>query len=198
MLTLVSLIIRRRRIGEMSLPACTGTVVRRPSGWANCLWEPRCRISAKPSPSNARITSRGLRTGRRGNLRGDRLDPYELGFELGLSVFQKHRDDLSEILGELIQTAGLRVRTGEPRNVAHEQACLEILLDYGGELPHWIDALSLECRGTPARDDQRIIHATHRRVTPLPAAPPTTGPGTRRPSARGPEAPHLAEHREAF
>ena len=82
-------------------------------------------------------------------LRGDRLDPYELGFEFGLPVFQKHGDDLSEIPGKLIQAAGLRVGTGKPGNVAHEQTCLEILLDYGGELPHLIEALSLECRGEP-------------------------------------------------
>jgi hypothetical protein len=59
----MSRVICRRSVGEMSRPGWKGTVVTRPSGWRNCLCEPRCRTSAKPSRSSSATTSRGLRTG---------------------------------------------------------------------------------------------------------------------------------------
>ncbi len=53
----------RSSIGEISCPWWKGTVVPRPSGWRNCLWELRCRTSLNPSFSGRAMTSQGLRTG---------------------------------------------------------------------------------------------------------------------------------------
>ncbi len=72
--------ILRSSVGEMSRPECNGTVVTRPSGWRNCLCEPRCRTSVKPCALRSATTSRGFKTGmsptvRRPGYCGDRRTP---------------------------------------------------------------------------------------------------------------------------
>jgi hypothetical protein len=77
----------------MSRPACTGTVVARPSGCRNCLWEPRCRTSTKPNRPRRAITSRGFSTGGRVTLAlgdEDRLGADEFRFQRWLSVLKEH------------------------------------------------------------------------------------------------------------
>jgi len=41
----ISFAIRRKSIGDISLPLWKGTVVALPSGWRDCLCEPRCRTA---------------------------------------------------------------------------------------------------------------------------------------------------------
>lgn len=50
----------------------------------------------------------------------DRLDPHELGIHLGLTVFEKHLQDLSKIRVQFVEARSLRMRAGEPRHVADE------------------------------------------------------------------------------
>lgn len=74
----------------MSRPAWNGAVVHRPSGWRNCLWEPRCRTSVKtvggeqdddlPRPEDGQVAHES------GNL--DCSDVDELRFERRLAVLQ--------------------------------------------------------------------------------------------------------------
>lgn len=47
----------------ISRPLCTGTVVLRPSGWVNRRWDPRDRISTKPSLRSTFIKTRAVTTG---------------------------------------------------------------------------------------------------------------------------------------
>jgi hypothetical protein len=66
----------------------------------------------------------------------DGLRPDEFPFQLGLAVLEKHRDDLFEVLPQLVDASALRVRTRPSRDIAHEQTRAGIPLDDGREVSH--------------------------------------------------------------
>jgi rhamnose utilization protein RhaD (predicted bifunctional aldolase and dehydrogenase) len=59
-----SLYVERVRAMKPSISRAPDAVRRRRSACRYCLWEPRCRTSAKPRPSRRATTSRGLRVGK--------------------------------------------------------------------------------------------------------------------------------------
>jgi len=73
------------------------------------------------------MTSRGFRIGGFPTLaHRDRLNPYELGFELGFSVLEEKGYDFLQVPLELVQRLGLTVRTREPRHEADVEAGFRI------------------------------------------------------------------------
>ena len=78
----------------------------------------------------------------------DRLNPLEFGLQLGKAIFQEHRDDLAEVLGQFVQATRLRVRARKTGNIAHEQTSLEILFDNDGKSSHGFRTLGLSCGAT--------------------------------------------------
>ena len=94
----ISLQICRSKIGEISLPEWKGTVVPRPSKCRNCLCEPRCRTSSKPSCVNIKTIFFGLRTGILPILcHHDCLCADEFGFKFRNAVLKEQLDDLFQI-----------------------------------------------------------------------------------------------------
>src|SRR5215204_2221447 len=131
----------RRSVGEISRPACIGTVVTRPSACRNCLWDPHWRTSTNPSRSRRAITSRGLRTGTDPTARGglsdeDGLRPDELRLEGRLAVLHEHADYLAKVGVQFIEAVPLAVCTRESGYVPDEDAGLRIAFDHGGVSAH--------------------------------------------------------------
>ena len=61
---------------------------------------------------------------------GDVLDPDKLGLQHGFSIFQKHCNNIVQIVIDFIQCFSLGVSTGEARNKANEQPCFRAPLNY--------------------------------------------------------------------
>ena len=51
------------------------------------------------------------------HLRCDRLNPYELGFELWVAVLEEHGNNFFKVLGEFLASGALGMRPGKARNV---------------------------------------------------------------------------------
>ena len=82
-------------------------------------------------------TSLGLRIGSLGNSTySNKLCSDELGFDLWLSIFQEHGQNLAEVRVQLIERFRLRVCTGETRNEAYEEAGLRRPFDDCGVRLH--------------------------------------------------------------
>ena len=60
----------------------------------------------------------------------DVLNPNKLGLQHWLAVFQKHCNDIMQIVIDLIQRFSLRVGTGEAGHETNEQAGLWASLNY--------------------------------------------------------------------
>jgi len=61
---------------------------------------------------------------------GDVLNPHELGFQHGLAIFQKHCNDIMQVVVEFIQRFPLGMCAGKTRNETNEQAGLWAPLNY--------------------------------------------------------------------
>jgi len=66
----------------------------------------------------------------------DGLRADELTLQLGFTVLEKHRDDLFEILSQLVDARALRVRARPSWDIAHEQTRIRVPLDDRRERPH--------------------------------------------------------------
>lgn len=62
----------------------------------------------------------------------DVLNPDELGFELGLAVFEKHADDFLEVAVELVERFALRMRARKARNETDKQPGLRAPFNHRG------------------------------------------------------------------
>jgi hypothetical protein len=69
-----------------------------------------------------------------GDLEGLRSD--EFGVEIRIAIFEKHGDNLFEVLSEFVDCYALRMRTRPPGDVADINAGLSIFLDDRGKVPH--------------------------------------------------------------
>ncbi len=58
------------------------------------------------------------------------LNPDKLGLQYGLTIFQKHCNNIVQIVVDFIQRLPLGMCTGETGNKANEQACLWAPLNY--------------------------------------------------------------------
>ncbi len=105
--------------------------MHRPRASRNCLCEPRCLISEKPSLMRIETTSADLSIG---TLPTDLsysnvLHPYELGFEYRLAIFKEHSDYFLEVAIDLVQRFALRVCARETRNETDKKARLGATFD---------------------------------------------------------------------
>src|SRR6185369_1218625 len=124
----------RRSPGEISRPLWSGTVVTRPSGCRNCLCEPRCRISTKPSCCNAAMTCRGLSIGSLTTLgHFNQLRTDELRLNVWFTILKQHLDNFPEIAAEFVKTLTLRVCAGHPRNESDIEAGVGVPFDNGSK-----------------------------------------------------------------
>ena len=65
-----------------------------------------------------------------GSSNGDVLDSDKLGLHHGLSIFQKHCNNVVQVAVDLIQCFPLRMSAGEIGNKIGEQSCLRAPLNY--------------------------------------------------------------------
>ncbi|MDO9400158.1 MAG: hypothetical protein Q7T46_01640 [Polaromonas sp.] len=61
---------------------------------------------------------------------GDVLDPDKLGLQYGLTIFQKHCNNIVQVPVDFIQRFPLGMSAGETGNKTNEQACLWAPLNY--------------------------------------------------------------------
>ena len=61
---------------------------------------------------------------------GDVLDPDKLRFQHGLSIFQKHCNNIVQVAVDFIQCLPLRMSAGKTGNKTNEQSRLRAPLDY--------------------------------------------------------------------
>jgi len=61
---------------------------------------------------------------------GNVLNPNKLGLQYGLTIFQKHCNNIAQVVVDFIQRLPLGMRTGKTGNKANEQACLWAPLNY--------------------------------------------------------------------
>ena len=148
----------RSRMGEMSFPRCTGTVVVRPSACRNRLWEPRCRRPALASPTGGSLRMAMAISGRSPSRKRDHLPQVgtrsfdglsrlqnlecrglqatnlgadELPCHLRWAVVEDHRDHLPEIGIQLFGGSHLGyVRRGSP-------GCNPQIARYLGSVRQW-------------------------------------------------------------
>ena len=124
-------------MGEMSRPPWKGTVVWRPSGWRNCLWDPYCRTSSKPRLIRTETTSLGFKTGKRVMESSRyRLGADELSLQAGFTILKEHRNHFPQVLIQLVEAGALAMSTGKSGNIAHEKARFRIPLDDGCKRSH--------------------------------------------------------------
>jgi len=81
-----------------------------------------------------------------------RLRSDELPLKLGRAIFEQHRDDLLEVLAELVEGGALRVRAGPAWDVADEQARSLVALDDCRKALH---REMIPCEGPPNKPLQR-------------------------------------------
>jgi hypothetical protein len=93
----------------------------------------------KPIRSSILTTSRGLRTGTLPiSVQLDRLRSNKLRFHLWLTVFKKHRNDLTQVFVQLIECFALRVSTRKSGYVSNVQASLDTLFYDCSEVMHFV------------------------------------------------------------
>src|SRR3954452_6719318 len=56
----------------------------------------------------------------------DGLRTDELALQLRLAIFEQHRDDLFQILSQLVDTRALRMGARPAWDIAHEQPCIRV------------------------------------------------------------------------
>lgn len=153
----MSSMILRKRFGDRYSPDVKRNG-RTAAVWvADCLCEPRCRTSAKPSRPRMLTTSLGLRIGSFGtSTYPNELCPDKLCFDLRLSIFEEHSQHFAQIRVQLVKRFGLRVRTRKAGDKPDEQPC------FGRALHDCRVGLHLEEINTPGpgRPDRRAVGGT--------------------------------------
>lgn len=61
---------------------------------------------------------------------GNVLNPDKLGFQYGFAIFQKHCNNIVQVVVDFIQRFALGMSAGKTRNKANEQASLWAPLNY--------------------------------------------------------------------
>lgn len=61
---------------------------------------------------------------------GDVLNPDKLGLQYGFTIFQKHCNNIVQVVVDFIQRFSLGMSAGETGNKTNEQACLRAPFNY--------------------------------------------------------------------